>query len=126
MTPEEIIRDRVRAVTEKDAAALAAPHSADVVLYDVLGPLHAEGRDAEEERVRSWLDGYDGPIDYQITDVNVVAGDDLAFGHYLVHVAGTLRGGGIVDMWTRATVCFQRRGGRWEITHEHNSAPLPM
>ncbi|QUQ71906.1 YybH family protein [Kutzneria sp. CA-103260] len=126
MSPEEIIRDRVRAVAEKDAAALAAPHSADVVLYDVLGPLHAEGRDAEKERVRSWLDGYDGPIDYKIAELTVVTGEDIAFAHYLAHLAGTLRSGGVVDMWTRATVGFQRREGRWEITHEHNSAPLPM
>jgi uncharacterized protein (TIGR02246 family) len=126
VTPEEIIADRVRAVTSKDAVALAAPHSSDVVLYDVLGPLQAEGRDAEEDRVRSWLDGYDGPIDYKITDLAVVTGDDVAFAHYLVHLAGTLKSGGIVDMWTRATVCFRRREGRWLITHEHNSAPLPM
>ncbi|MFC0431459.1 nuclear transport factor 2 family protein [Kutzneria buriramensis] len=126
MTPEEIIKDRVRAVTEKDAQALAAPHAEDVVLFDVLGPLHAKGNDAEDERVRSWLGGYDGPIDYEITDLRVVSGDDVAFAHYLVHLAGTLHSGGIVDMWTRATVCFERRDGDWVITHEHNSAPLPM
>ncbi len=37
-----------------------------------------------------------------------------------------LKGGGKVDMWVRATVCFRKTAGEWTVTHEHDSVPFDV
>jgi ketosteroid isomerase-like protein len=39
---------------------------------------------------------------------------------------GTKTDGKEVELWFRATACFRRDGGRWRITHMHNSVPFAM
>ena len=42
----------------------------------------------------------------------------MAFCHSLNHLAGAL--------WFRSTIGFRKIGGKWLITHEHNSTPFYM
>jgi PhnB protein len=39
---------------------------------------------------------------------------------------GTKTDGEQVDLWFRATVGLRKIGGRWRITHEHESVPFYM
>ena len=120
----DLVDERVRAVREKDSAALAAYPADDVVTFDVLPPLNARGSEATLEHLRQWFDGYDGPIDYSVRDVQVTAEGDLGFCSFLYHVGGTLKSGGEVDMWVRATLGCRRVEGRWRIVHDHESVPF--
>ena len=128
MSAEQELRDlvdeRVRAVRERDSATLAARPTADVVTFDVLPPLNARGNEATAAHLREWFDGYDGPIDYAVRDVQATAEGDLGFCSFLYHVGGTLKSGGEVDMWVRATLCCRRVEGRWRIVHDHESVPF--
>lgn len=67
---------------------------------------------------------YQGPTGYEVRDLSIATGNDLAFCHYLYRVNGTRNQGGRVHMWMRATVCFQKIDGTWMITHEHQSVPF--
>lgn len=119
-----LIDERVRAVHAKDLAAVVSHHAADVLSFDVLPPLRYRGSAAIRERAAEWFSAYEGPIRYEVRDLAVTAGADVAFCHYLYRVSGTMTGGGTVDMWVRATVCFRKMDGRWTITHAHQSVPF--
>ena len=128
MNPEHELRDlveeRVRAVRERDSLTLAARPADDVITFDVLPPLNSRGSQATVEHLQTWFNGYDGPIDYSVHDVQVKAQDDLGFCSFLYHVGGTLKTGDQVNMWVRATLCCRRIDGRWRIVHDHESVPF--
>jgi ketosteroid isomerase-like protein len=120
----DVVEDRVRAVRAKDRAALAKYPADDVVTFDVLPPLNSRGSGPVLEHLDQWFDSYAGPIAYAVRDLEVTAEGDLGFASFLYHVGGTLKTGGEVDMWVRATLCFRRLGGAWRILHDHESVPF--
>lgn len=128
MTAEDRIRalieDRIPATAGQDVAALSDHYAADTVLFDAVGPLRSAGADAQAGRVAEWLSAYRGPIDYQIRDLEITAGEQVAFCHYLYRVGGTMTDGTVVGMWLRSTVCLRQAGQDWLITHEHTSVPF--
>jgi ketosteroid isomerase-like protein len=69
---------------------------------------------------------YRGPIDYEMRDLSVTAGDDVAFAHSLNHVRGTMKNGRKTDLWVRWTACFRKSEGKWMIMHDHVSVPVQL
>ncbi len=61
---------------------------------------------------------------YEIRDLSIATGDDVAFSHSLNRVNATKTGGQKIDMWWRATICYRKLGDRWVVAHEHNSVPF--
>ena len=119
-----IIEERVAAIGEKDVDKLLTHHAPDVLSFDVLDPLQNAGSDAIRRRAERWLSSYEEAPGYEVRDLNVTAGETVAFCRYLYRVSGTLKAGGVVDMWVRATVCLSKAGGVWKIVHEHQSVPF--
>jgi ketosteroid isomerase-like protein len=121
---EEQIRaalaDRAAAMRERDAERFVAHYAPQIVKFDLPPPLQLtapEARDAEA--LRAWFASHPGgPIDYEIRDLTVTAGRDVAFCHSLNHLGGAL--------WFRSTIGLRKIGGEWRITHEHNSTPFYM
>lgn len=120
----ELIEARVTAVHARDANVLASNQAKDIVMFDALNPLQYIGAERAGKRTEEWLGWYDGPIGYDVRDLNIVAGDDVAFCYYLYRVSGTMTNGTQVDMWLRSTVCFRKIDGKWTIMHEHTSVPF--
>ncbi len=119
-----LIEDRVKAVHAKDLAGAMANHAPDLVMFDVINPLHYRGAATVRERTAAWFALYQSPIGYEVRDLSITTGEDVAFCHYLYRVRGTRTDGGTVEMWVRATICFRKIDGTWMITHEHNSVPF--
>jgi ketosteroid isomerase-like protein len=71
-----------------------------------------------------WFSSYEGRIGYDVHDLDIPAGDDVAFCHSLYRVSGTMKNGQQVGMWVRAALCLRKLDGAWKVTHEHNSAPF--
>jgi uncharacterized protein (TIGR02246 family) len=128
MTNEDQIRalieDRVRAIGDKDVEALVAKAAPGVVSFDALPPLRRIGSEAIRARLQEWFGWYEGPIGYEVRDLRITAGDEIAFAHFLYHVTGRMTNGNEVDMWVRSTMGLQKGDGVWAITHEHNSVPF--
>lgn len=101
-------------------------HALDILSFDVVNPLQYAGSDTVRERAEEWFSLYRGPIGYEIRDLSITTGDDVAFCHYLYRFSGTRTDGGKVDMWVRATVCYRKINATWMITHEHNSVPFDI
>ncbi len=119
-----IIEDRVESTRSKDVARVGRHIRQNVSLFDVVGPLRHDGSESLTKRAEEWFASFDGPIGFEITDLNVAVGGDTAFSHCLNHVHATTKAGGRLDMWWRSTVGYQKIGGTWTVTHEHNSVPF--
>jgi ketosteroid isomerase-like protein len=120
----QIVLERVAAVKAKDPQALAARQAAGLITFDVLAPLRSRGSEADQQRTRSWFDGYASEIGYEVRELDVTADGDVGFCSFLYHVSGTLAAGGEVDMWVRATLGCRRIDERWLITLDHESVPF--
>jgi ketosteroid isomerase-like protein len=98
----------------------------EIVIFDLITPLQYRGADAGRKRAHEWLSSFDGPLGYEVRDLQITAGDDVAFCHSLNGVNGTTKTGTKIAMWWRATVGFRKIGGKWTVTHEHSSVPFEM
>ena len=121
-----LIDDRAKAVRSKDSNGAISNVAPDVLSFDVVNPLQHIGSDASKRRAEEWFSSFQGPIGFEIRDLNITAGDDVAFSHGLSHVSATRKDGVGLDMWWRTTVCFRKVDGKWMITHEHNSVPFDV
>jgi uncharacterized protein (TIGR02246 family) len=119
-----LIEDRVKAIHDKDINALMSNHAPDVLTFDALNPLRYIGSDKVKERAEEWFSWYQGPIGYEVRDLSITAGEEVAFCHYLYRVSGTMTNGREVNMWVRSTVCYRKIDGKWTLTHEHTSVPF--
>lgn len=97
-----------------------------LVAYDVVPPLQYKGFDAYKKDYQEFLDQFDGPIGVEMRDLEIVAGDRVAFAHALERLTGTLKGGQKVDMWVRVTECYRKTSGHWLAIHDHISVPANL
>jgi uncharacterized protein (TIGR02246 family) len=114
------------AIRAKDVDALMAHYAPDVLTFDLLSPLQYTGADAIRKRASQWFSSFQGPIGYEMRNLSVTAGHDVAFCHGLNGSSGTNKDGAKVDMWWRATNCLRKIDGKWLITHAHSSEPFDM
>lgn len=121
-----LMDDLAKAIRAEDVAGVVAHYAPDVLTFDVVNPLRLTGRDAVGRRLEVWFSSFRGRIGYELRDLSITAGDEIAFGHSLNHVSGTLTDGTKLDMWWRATVCYRKIDGRWMITHDHSSVPMDV
>jgi len=98
-------------------------HASDVLVYDVLPPMLYQGSDAYRASWSSWQPETQGDDIFEFTELDVVAGSDVAFGSGLIRCGGTLQDGRTFEDLVRATFCLQNRAGAWLVTHQHISKP---
>ena len=128
-TDEADIRQRidelVGAIRAHDLEAVLSIYTPDVVSFDVEPPLQHVGADAKGRNWKRVFAVYERPLRYEIRDLAITAGKDVAFAHSLNRLSGALKSGTTTTgFWVRATLCFRKVNGRWFIAHDHASAPL--
>jgi uncharacterized protein (TIGR02246 family) len=94
--------------------------------YNVTPPLRYEGRDAYEKALQGFFEQFDKPLQVEMRDVKIVAGNDVAFVHGLERVSGTFKDGQKMAGWLRLTQCYRRIDGHWLAVHDHVSVPVDM
>src|SRR5262245_8243327 len=92
----------------------------------------------DESAIRSLIEGIDAykqtwdkffswsryPVAFDIREMKVTAGRDVAFVAALMHCAGTEANGDDIELDFRLTIGLRRQvDGRWMVTHEHHSIP---
>ena len=122
----QLIDGRVKAINAKDAAAAMAAAAPDVLVFDLAPPLRHRGADVIRKDLEEWFRSFRGGVGYELRDLTVTAGADVAFGHGLVRISGARTDGTQTDVWVRATMCFRKNVDRWTLTHEHVSVPFEM
>ncbi|MCO5994362.1 YybH family protein [Actinoallomurus rhizosphaericola] len=127
---EAEIRQRVEEIVEgiraKDLETLQRLYATDVVSFDIDPPLQHVGIAA---KMRNWANvfAFFQDVTYEVRDLAITAGDDVAFGHGFGRLSGTLNNGTATSgMWVRATFCFRKIDGTWLIAHDQVSVPLDV
>jgi ketosteroid isomerase-like protein len=95
------------------------------VKFDLAPPLQESGPGViDPAGLQWWLDTWAGEIAYEIAQLIIATGGDVAFCHSRNHIEGSRTDGEHQDMWTRSTLGLRKIDSVWKITHEHNSAPF--
>lgn len=119
------IAELVEAVQAADLERVMSIYAPELVTFDIVPPLQKRG--AEGKR-KNWMDvfaTYQRPLDYEVRDLSISVGDEVAFGHSLNRISGALKSksGSKVEQWLRWTACFRKLDGIWLIVHDHVSVP---
>ena len=98
----------VTAFRARNIPAIMSIYAPDVVAYDMTPPLRFRGIDAYRKDYEDYFDAYDGPVDVELRDVAVVAGNDVAVAFGLERFKGKLKSGDVTDFWARFTSAFRK------------------
>ncbi|OMI33514.1 YybH family protein [Streptomyces sparsogenes] len=127
---EAAIRQRIDNIVEriraKDLEGLRKLYAEDVVSFDVEPPLQHVGIEA---KLKNWARAFTffREVRYEVRDLAVTVGGDVAFGHCFGRLGGTLENGTATSgMWVRATFCFRKTDGDWLIAHDQASVPFDI
>jgi len=124
----QTLRDQLtNAIRAKDADRLTSYYATDTVMFVLAPPLQFKGDEGPgKDGVKQWFNTFQGPIGYEIRDLGITAGGDVAFCHSLNRISGTRNDGEQTDIWVRETLGLRKIGGEWKITHQHQSVPFYM
>jgi ketosteroid isomerase-like protein len=101
-------------------------HAADAVIFDPLPPLRYESAAAYRKSFDLWWPETTGEGLFELHDLKVTAGDDVAFAHALLRCGGTRPDGETFEDTVRVTICLRKTDGKWLITHQHTSVPIEV
>jgi len=124
--------DAVRGLIERWAAAvrahdyegILAEHAPGIVMFDVPPPLLSRGIDEYRRTWDLFFTVHEPGDAFDVLDLEVTAGRDVAFAVALMRCGGSHDGEGeayLLDF--RLTVGLRKLAGRWQIVHEHHSVP---
>ena len=117
----------VDAIRAMDLEGLKQIYAPDIVTFDVQGPLQRVGAEA---KLGNWVEAFTAfqpSLGYELRDLTITVGGDLAVAHGFARLSGTLKNGSRTDgFWVRFTACLRRVDGTWLIVHDHASLPLDI
>jgi ketosteroid isomerase-like protein len=120
----KIIEEWAAGVRARDIDAVLRRHAPELLMFDVVGPVRLRGLDAYR---RTWIEQFfpwhGGTGRFELVDLKVSAGADVAFATALLECAGT-EDGKQVAFTLRLTIGLEKHNGEWIIVHEHHSQPL--
>ena len=97
-----------------------------LVGFDIVPPLQYIGFEAYKKDYQEFLDQFQSTIDVEYRDLNIVAGDTVAFSRGLERMTGTLKNGQKFNAWVRFTECYRKTNGHWLAIHDHISVPVDL
>lgn len=117
----DLIQQWAKAVRNKDIDGILAHHSTDILMFDVPPPIQSKGIDAYKKTWDLFFDWSRDEPAFDIQEINVTAGNDVAFVTALMRCAGKSPNESQLDF--RLTVGLRKIDGQWIVTHEHHSIP---
>jgi ketosteroid isomerase-like protein len=119
----QLMETWAESVRAKHIDGILANHAPNILLFDVPPPVQSRGIEAYRkswEQFFPWLGNSDV---FEISDLSITAGGDVAFCHGLIRCGGTETSGDRVELVVRLTVCLRKINGQWTVVHEHHSEP---
>jgi ketosteroid isomerase-like protein len=111
------------AVRRKDLDAILRNHSANMLMFDVPPPLASKGIEAYSKTWDLFFSWAHDPVVFNITEMDITAGDDVAFVMALMRCAGTESNGQVSELDFRLTIGLRKIEDQWVVVHEHHSIP---
>jgi uncharacterized protein (TIGR02246 family) len=120
----QLIDKMAEAVRAMDLEGLKACFAPDMVSFDVGGPpMQTVGAEAKLKNWETAFTVFQPPLGYEIRDLTITVGDDVAFGHSFNRLTGTMENGDQIGPWVRHTAGFRKIDGNWFIAHDQVSVP---
>jgi ketosteroid isomerase-like protein len=116
----------VQAIRAMDLEGVKPIYAPDLVSFDIVPPLQHVGAKA---KLKNWQDVfrvYQRPLGYEIRELKLSVDGEVAFGHSLNRISGTLKNGETSDYWVRWTTGFRKIDGTWLIVHDQVSVPMDV
>ena len=123
MAIRELLENWAQAVQRKDLDGILAKHSQDIVMFDLPATLQSRGIEAYKKTWDLFFDWYQDSPSFEICEMKITAGNDVAFANALMRCAGTQQNGSRSDLDFRLTVGLSKINNQWVVTHEHHSIP---
>ncbi len=121
-----VLEGGVEAVRARDIDGVMSIYAPELVAFDIVPPLRYVGADAYRKPWEEVFSSFQGPIGYEIHDLSITVGDNVAFTHSLNRVSGTMNTGHKTDLWVRCTACLRKINGKWLIMHTQVSVPVDL
>ena len=115
-----IIENWAYAVRAQDVDGAVSRHSDDMLLFDVPLPVQSRGIVAYRESWGLFFDNVPKPVVFDLSELSITSGDDVAFAHALLRCQA-YDAGESEDLVIRLTVCLRKVSGQWTVVHEHHS-----
>lgn len=122
----QLVDKIVEGLQGKDLEGLKCLYATDIVSFDIEPPLQHVGIEA---KLKNWAPVFTffERVNYEVRDVTLTVGDNVAFGRAFARLSGTLKNGTAMSgMWVRVTYCLQKIDGAWLIVHDQVSVPLDI
>jgi ketosteroid isomerase-like protein len=123
---KRLIEGGVEASCARDIDGVMSIYAPELVSFDLVPPLRYVGAGEYRKRWEETFSSFQGPIGYEIHDLDITTGDDVAFGYSLNRLSGTMNNGQKTDLWLRWTACFRKINGKWLIVHTQVSVPVDL
>jgi uncharacterized protein (TIGR02246 family) len=124
---EVAVRDLIEAwagaVRRKDYPGILRSHAPDFVMFDVPPPFKSVGLDAYRKTWDLFFSWSSDPVRFEIQDMDVTAGADVAFAFATMRCEGPGADGKPEALDFRLTIALSKIDGQWMIAHEHHSVP---
>ena len=122
----DALEDWARAVRARDVDRIFTHYAPDIVAFDAIAQLQFKGADAYRKHWEACMTMCTGPMIFELHELRVAAGAELAFVHALNRCGGTGPDGREMSGWMRMTTCLRKQHGAWRVVHEHFSAPFDV
>lgn len=111
-----------------DVDRLLARFTPDAVQCSLAPPLRIVGPDVHDaDSLAAWFGTFASPVDYEVRDLTVELGGDVAFAHGVARMTATPAGSTEpFTLWFRLTTGLRKVDGEWKVAHEHQSVPFYM
>lgn len=119
----KLVEEWARAVRAKNIEGILANHSSEMLMFDVPPPLASKGIDAYRKTWDVFFSWSDDPVVFNFDEMDIAAGDDVAYVTALMRCAGTETNRKRIRLEFRLTVGLRKMDGQWVIMHEHHSIP---
>ena len=120
-----VIESWAEVIRKKEIDGVLRHFADDSVRFYLAPPLQATM--PLRQNLEQWFATWRGGVGYEIRDLQIHTGADVAYAHSLNHLTGTKTNGEPdADLWFRETIGLRQIDGYWRITHHHESVPFKM
>ena len=92
-------------------------------MFDVPPPVQSKGIEAYEKSWDLFFSWSHDPVVFDIGEMNITAGNDVAFVTAVMRCAGTEANGDDIELDFRLTIGLRKIDDQWIVVHEHHSIP---
>jgi ketosteroid isomerase-like protein len=124
---EALYQAYVQAFKAKDVNAIMANYApGELFVFDVIPPREYPSWDAYKKDWEGLFGMMSGPIDNNISELNITVVGPVAYAHNIQTGYFTGKDGARLDWAVRVTDVLRKINGKWLIVQEHVSVPVDL